>query len=33
MNGIVYVPEEEKCTLALVEKPEEGGTPRGPVRS
>jgi hypothetical protein len=31
MYELVYVPEEDKCMLALIEKPEDRETPRGPA--
>jgi len=33
MYELVCVPGEDKCVLALVEKPEDRGTPRGPAHS
>ena len=33
MYELVYVPGEDKCMLALIEKPEDRGTPRGPANS
>jgi hypothetical protein len=33
MYELDYVPGEDKCMLALFDKSEERGTPRGPVHS
>jgi hypothetical protein len=33
MYELVYVPGEDKCMLAFFEKPDDRGTPRGPVHS